>query len=289
MANLKINGTEFYYEDHGPKTAPAIVLSPLLYTDSSVFEPMIRVLEDEYRVISYDHRGMGKSASPVSVSVENSAKDVASLIEQLNLGPCHFFGNCLGAFVGLQLAVSRSDLLKSCTLAGVSAEADSPEVAKQMNSFVDQAKANGMKGDTLKAFTDMWLGSTFKATKDPIQVTRRERMIHRLEKLSPDEIEGARQMFSRKDLSRDLSKISCPTMILCGDEDSAESIEASKKVAKGIPNCEFRMIHHTGYALVIEQPEEVAEVLRSFVGKVERHLKHESRQVSKENFSQPSL
>lgn len=288
MANLKINGTEFYYEDHGSKTAPAIVLSPLLYTDTTVFEPMIRSLEDEYRVICYDHRGLGKSARPASRSIANSAKDVASLIEQLDAGPCHFFGNCLGAFVGLQLAISRSDLLRSCTLTGVSAEADKSEKVQQMDAFIDQAKTQGMK-DSVKAFADMWFGSTFKASKDPIQVTRRERWLKHLEKLSEDEVEAARQIFHREDLTKDLSKVHCPTLILCGDEDRAESIEASKKVANSIANAEFKMIHHAGYALVIEQPEEVAEMLRTFVGKVERRLSQKSKQAPREDFSRPSL
>ncbi len=283
MATLKVNGAQLYYEDHGPKDAPAIVLSPLLYTDTSVFEPMVRMLSDDYRVICYDHRGSGKTMGAVSPSIESSAKDVASLIEALDLGPCHFFGNCLGADVGLQLAVSRSDLLRSCILAGPNYQTDPADVIKRNDAMVDKVKANGMK-EGLKDFANMWFGSTFRSTKDPIQVMRREKWLNHLAKMKSEEIDQVRQIFHRKDLSKELGKVRCDVLVLCGDEDSAESLESSRKVAKAIPGAELRTIHHAGYALVIEQPEEVAEVIRAFVGKVERRFTHKSKVAARENF-----
>ena len=280
MATFKLNGAEIYYEDYGPKDAPAIVLSPLIFTNTSVYEPIVRMLEDHYRVIAYDHRGSGKSTRASSSSIENSAKDVAELIEKLDIGPCHFFGNCLGAFIGLNLAITRPDLLKSCILAGPNAEADDELTVKKMDAFLDYAKLQGMK-ESAKAFTDMWFGSTFRATQDPVQVMRREKWTRHLAKMSPEEIESARQMFHRKDVTKELSKIHCDVLVMCGDEDSPESIEACRKVAKAIPGAELRVIHHAGYALAIEQPEEVAEDIKLFVGKVERQRKQRARQPAK--------
>lgn len=283
MATLNVNGAPLYYEDHGPKDAPAIVLSPLLYTDTSVFEPMVRMLSEDYRVICYDHRGSGKTTGVVSPSIESSAKDVASLIEKLNLGPCHFFGNCLGADVGLQLAVSRSDLLRSCVLAGPNYQADAEDVVKRNDAQVDKIKASGMK-EGLKDFANMWFGSTFRNTKDPIQVMRREKWLNHLAKMKPEEIDQVRQIFHRKDLSKELGRIRCDVLVLCGDEDSPESLESSRKVAKAIPGAEIKTIHHAGYALVIEQPEEVAEVMKAFVNKVERRFAHKSQRAAREHY-----
>ncbi|UXR63528.1 alpha/beta hydrolase [Bdellovibrio bacteriovorus] len=281
MATLRVNSHEYYYEDHGSKDAPCIVLSPLLYTDTTVFEPLTRILEDDYRVICYDHRGLGRSAGPSMNNLENNAKDVAAFIEQLNIGPCHFVGNCLGAFVGLQLAIHRSDLLKSCTLMGATADADSEETIQQMDGFVAKAKKEGMKAN-VKDFSEMWFGSTFKATKDPVQVSRREKWISHVSHMKPEEIDAATQIFHRKDLSTDLSKVRCATLILAGDEDAPSNLEAYRRLADGITGAEYKTIHHAGYALVIEQPEEVAEVIRSFVGKVERQWTRQSRQAPRD-------
>ncbi|MBO9667356.1 MAG: alpha/beta fold hydrolase [Bdellovibrio sp.] len=281
MATLRVNGRDLYYEDHGPKNAPAIVLSPLLFTNSSVYEPVIRMLADDFRVIVYDHRGFGKSAGPANTSIEESAKDVAALIENLDIGPCHFVGNCLGAFVGLQLAVDRSDLLKGCVLMGVSAEAEKEESLKQMEEFFANARKNGMK-DSAEGFAQMWFGSSFRATKDPIQVTRRERWIHEVAKVKPENVELASQLVHHKDLSKDLSKITCDLLVMAGDEESPEAIESYKKLVKAVNGAEFKLIHHAGYALVIEQPEEVAENIRHFCSKVDRHVAYKSQHVSRD-------
>ena len=53
-------------------------------------------------------------------------------------------------------------------------------------------------------------------------------------------------------------------------------------MAKALPAGEYKTIHHAGFALVIEQPEEVAENIRTFVGKVERHLKHQFKQAPRD-------
>lgn len=288
MATLRVNGHEYYYEEHGPKNAPCIVLSPLLYTDTTVFEPLTRILEDDYRVICYDHRGLGRSAGPTMNNLENSAKDVAAFIEQLNVGPCHFVGNCLGAYVGLQLAIHRSDLLKSCTLMGATAEADSDETIRQMDGFVAKAKKEGMKAN-VKDFADMWFGATFKATKDPVQVSRREKWISHVRHMKPEEIDAATQIFHGNDLTKDLGKIRCATLILAGDEDAPASLEAYRRLAKGITGAEYRVIHHAGYALVIEQPEEVAEAVRNFVGKVERQWVRQRKQAPRDLGAERSL
>lgn len=269
MATLRTNnGREYYYEDHGPKNAPAILLSPLLYTDTSVFDSMVRMLSNEFRVITYDHRGLGKSMSPSSQSLDEAADDVAELINELNVAPCHFVGNCLGAYVGLQLAIRHSDILRSCTLMGVSPEADSKEAQEQYKGFFDSVKKDGMKAHA-KEFADMWFGKSFKDTEDPLEVMRREKWIHHVAQMKPDEVDLANLIFNRPDVTKDLSKVSCAVLVLAGDEESPEALKSYQNFAKALPNAEFKTIPHAGYALVIEQPEDVVERVRNFVERVE--------------------
>lgn len=287
MATIKINGNEYFYEDHGPKDAPCIVLSPLLYTDTNVYEPLVRMLSDEYRVITYDHRGLGRSSRPASPSLEGSARDVAVLLKQLKVTPCHFVGNCLGAYVGLQLAIGHSDLLKSCTLMGVTAEAESLDQIAKMDGFVNMAKAEGMKASA-RAFGEMWFGSTFRATKDPIQVSRREKWLSHVGRMKPEELDTATQIFHRKDVTRDLEKVHCSVLILAGDEDAPESLAAYKRLAQAIAGAEFKTIHHAGYALVIEQPEEIADNVRTFVERVERQWSKKTKAAARDVGARPA-
>lgn len=286
MATFNVSGHELYYEEHGSPKAPAIVLSPLIFTNTTVYDAVVRMLSDDFRVIVYDYRGMGRSKGTVSPSINESALDAAALIEKLGVGPCHFVGNCLGAFVGMQLAISRPELLKSCVLMGALPEENDKETLRKTDAFIENAKSRGMK-DSAEAFAETWFGATFRATKDPIQVTRRERWMREISQLKPDEVESIRQIFHRNDVTKDLNKISCDLLVIAGDEDSANSLASYKKIVNSVPGAEFKLIHHAGYALAIEQPEEVAECIRNFCQKVDRHLTQRSKQAARDLGARP--
>ena len=194
MATLKLHGHEYYYEDHGPKDAPCIVLSPLVYTDTTVYEPIARILADDYRVITYDHRGLGRSEHTVSPSLESGAKDVAALIEQLGVGPCHFVGNCLGAYIGLQLAIRHPEKVNK--LIGASVAYDVRGWQPEFREFIPQMTVAGMLA--LPWFKE-------KADKDP----RFPELVARLIQLEKEPMAW----------EADVKALKTPVLIITGDAD----------------------------------------------------------------------
>lgn len=271
MPIAKVNGTEIYYEDQGPREAPAIVLSPLLYLSTEVYRPIVDLFADEYRVITYDHRGQGKSGRNIRKSdLQTSTKDAAALIEYLHVEPCHFVGNCLGAFVGLNLAIQYPDLLKSCTLMGAVPESAASKEARDMDQYLDSLKKDGPRLG-MQSLVNKVFGASFRASVDPILVERREKIVDHLMKIAPDELENARQVFHRQEISKtDLQNISVPVLIIAGDEDSPEFLASYKRLGLMIPHVTYKTIHHAGYSLVVEQPYEVAHLVRDHIDKAER-------------------
>ncbi len=271
MPKVKLNGTELFYCDEGPHDAPAIVLSPLLYMDTFVYRPFMQAFMDEYRVICYDHRGQGESArSAKRFDIQTSTKDAIALIEYLNIEPCHFFGNCLGGYIGLNLAIQRSDLLKSCTLIGVSAEANSVKEIKELDSNLDNMKRFGAKSG-LQQFAAMAFGPSFRASRDPAVIERREKLLQHFANLTADELETARQVYHHQNISREeLQKISVPVLIIAGDEDQPNNVAAYKRMGQIIPHVNYKTVHDAGYAVSIEQPQEVINLLRDHIEKAER-------------------
>lgn len=273
MPKVKLNGVEIYYEDHGPRTAPAIVFSTLLYMDTSIFDPMVEAFSDEYRVITYDHRGQGKSGkSPKKSDLAKSTQDLISLIEYLKVDPIHFVGNCLGAYVGLTLAVRRSDLLKSCTLMGATAEAETPQIIKEMDVFLESMKKFGARSGMV-SFANLTFGPSFRATQDPQIVARREKLMDHLLNIHADELENMRQKFHRPEISKaDLKRISVPVLILAGDEDQPAHVAAYKRLAQEIQHVTYKTVQHAGYAIAVEKPQEVINLLRDHIDKSERNF-----------------
>lgn len=65
------------------------------------------------------------------------------------------------------------------------------------------------------------------------------------------------------DFSNSLHNISCPTLLLYGEKDTANK-KASIELAELLVNVEVKMIIGSGHEVNIESPHELAEILRDF-------------------------
>ncbi len=65
------------------------------------------------------------------------------------------------------------------------------------------------------------------------------------------------------DFANEVNKISCPTLIICGEKDSANK-KASAELAN-ILNTKLQEVRGAGHEVNVEAPEELAEMLRHFL------------------------
>lgn len=71
------------------------------------------------------------------------------------------------------------------------------------------------------------------------------------------------------DFSSSLQKISCPTLILCGQRDSANK-KAAKKLAELLKNAELQIISGSRHEVNLEAPEKLSEALCVFYKSVQK-------------------
>ncbi len=94
---IRINDADMYYEDTGG-SGPVVLFSHALLLDSRLFTPQVEALKENYRCISYEHRGQGRSgdARKFAISMDALCADVVELIAKLQLGKVHFCGLSMG-------------------------------------------------------------------------------------------------------------------------------------------------------------------------------------------------
>lgn len=71
------------------------------------------------------------------------------------------------------------------------------------------------------------------------------------------------------DFSNKIQKIKCPTLILCGEKDSA-NIKSAYYLSENIKNAKLKIIENTGHVVNEEKPKELAEILNEFYKGVQK-------------------
>ncbi len=65
------------------------------------------------------------------------------------------------------------------------------------------------------------------------------------------------------DFSDKIAGIACPTLIICGEKDTANK-KAALDMSKLIENSELHIIEKAGHEVNVEAPERLAEIVRSY-------------------------
>jgi len=119
-SRVQVPGAALAYRIEGPVDAPVMVLAHGLGADLRMWEDCAAEFARNYRVLRFDLRGHGRSSTPPGrYSADALAQDAIALLDELRLGRVHFVGNCLGARLGLQLALRYGNRLESLVLCGV--------------------------------------------------------------------------------------------------------------------------------------------------------------------------
>ncbi|WP_409300404.1 alpha/beta fold hydrolase [Peribacillus sp. SCS-155] len=258
MPFIDVNGTTLYYQDSGPKDAPALVFSHSLFFNSRMFHKQVERFAGEYRVICYDHRGQGKSARDTldMLDLDTLTEDAAALIKELALGPCHFVGNSMGGFIALRLAARHPELLISCTVLGTSAEEEYK--IDEFQPIVEHLQNYGGKPMSQTLIYIMF-GDT--SLEDPSFANELNYWKDHIEGLDRTIGDAAYQVVHRKRVLGELNEVEVPILSIAGAEDHAYTVEQSNNIAVTVRNGVCKVIANSGHSLALETPEEVNSFL----------------------------
>ena len=109
----KVDGTEIFYREAGPKSAPNLLLLHGFPTSSHMFRNLIPALADRYHVIAPDLPGFGFSVAPDRNNFRYTFAHLAEIIgrftETIGLDRFAIYVFDYGAPVGLRLALAHPE------------------------------------------------------------------------------------------------------------------------------------------------------------------------------------
>ncbi|WP_209707806.1 3-oxoadipate enol-lactonase [Crossiella equi] len=248
------------YTVDGPGDGPPVVLSGSLGSDRRIWAPQAGALAAAgYRVVSYDHRGHGRSAVPPGpYSLADLAGDVLALLDELGLPSAHLAGVSLGGMVGMWLGVHRPERVGSLVLCCTSAELGPASAWAERAALV---RAQGT-GAVAEAVVSRWLTPGF-AGRNPGLVRELQSMVAETPAEGYAACCGA---IERMDLVSELGRITSPTLVISGAQDPATPPEHGRRIAEAVPGSRFEVVDQAAHVGGLEQPEEFTALMLAHLG-----------------------
>ena len=273
MPHVDTDGIVTFYEDSGQgpgrqvgRHSAPVVLVHGHGADLRLWDLQVSaLLEAGDRVIRYDVRGHGRSATPpTGYTWQNYALDLRDLLDGLRVLRAHVVGLSMGGGIALQFALDFPDRVSSLALVDSALPGFdySPEFAGTIEELVAAVRSEGPRA----AFERLWLTRPLfdgvRRFPDRFELIRTMALDYRaLDYL--DETPYAppeRQAVDR------LAELRAPALVLVGELDIPDFQIIAEVLAGNIAGARLKVIADSGHIPPLEQPQAFNRALLGFLG-----------------------
>ena len=228
------------------------------------WQQCIPYLARDFRVIAYDLVGFGKSDAPdvetFPYDRDSRVEQAIALIEALSLAPANIIGNSMGSVVALGLAMQRPELLNKIVLmssAGLNRKVP-PAIAASANyDFSLQA----MRG-IIRVLTR----PEFEVDEDLVRY-RYELLLDKPDMRKAylrtmQVVIDSGGLYYEED---EIAAVKTPALVFHGREDKVIPLTEAIQLLGLLTEAHAYFVPHCGHWAMIEQPEILSRISRSFI------------------------
>jgi pimeloyl-ACP methyl ester carboxylesterase len=243
---------------------------PLLFACGAVqsyplWDPLVEVLARRYRVICYNHRGIGASErGDDRISIASLADDAASLLKALQIRRAHVCGHSMGTAVAQQLAIAHPDKVGSLVLLNTLAHTDG-----YADAILTALKYPFVARDLDAVISVIGLAYSPEFLNSPeLYAVYKEGMASNPP--TEDEFRTSIEQFDACSLhdARDrLGNITAPTLIVGGEQDVITTPSHGRAVAELMPGARLEILTGPGssHSVAFERFPEVVSLILDFL------------------------
>jgi pimeloyl-ACP methyl ester carboxylesterase len=218
-------------------------------------------LEADMRVLRYDLRGHGESEKvPGPYTLEDFSDDLVELLDAMQWERVHCFGFSLGGLIAQRLALDHPQKLMRVGLISAIAGRTPEEKANALRR-ADELRDGGGAASHLDQAVTRWFTDSFREAHPEIIEGRKQRILTN----HPQCYAAAYRVLAAYDLADELPGIKHETLVATGEFDQGSNTRMSRLMAERIPHAQLRILPGMKHALLLECPDRLADLIRSFV------------------------
>lgn len=245
---------------------PVLMISGLGYS-SWCWAELRQALSPDYRVVTFDNRGTGRSDKPPGpYSIPMMADDAARVLDECGISAAQVIGHSMGGYIAQTLALRHPRRVRSLLLIGTSpgGQGTLPVPQETQTAWQSAAKlppALYARSTMPRSFAPGW------TEKNPQRFE--EYLRRRLEFPTPPECWLAQFQACADYVTHgvEVETLRVPALVIHGREDAVVPHENGEVLARRLPGARFISMPGIGHLPYLEDPEGFTRRAREFLGK----------------------
>ena len=237
----------------GPEEAPPLILLHAASVGSAEWYANVASWAKNFRIFALDTIGdCGWSRAIKKMeNQEDYNQWLIEIMEYFNLDKASFIGHSYGGWLGMNLAIFHPDKVDKLVLLAPAASIKPFKLLIKLGLKMPRLPFNISAEKVLK----MMAAKNFQPEQAYIELMDVVNNNCRPEMIFPT-------VYSDEELQR----ITCPTLLLLGDQESIYSpLKAARRARKFLPNLKSEIILQAGHILNMEQPDKVNYKVLNFL------------------------
>ncbi|RJF96400.1 alpha/beta fold hydrolase [Sphingomonas cavernae] len=249
MPVLSIGQSEIYYEDQGE--GPAIVFAHGIGGNHASWYQQVAAFARSYRVITFDHRGFGRSTDVENAGRSAFESDLRALLDHLDISETVLVGQSMGGGTCISFATAYPERVRALVIASsLHAIAEPDDVAPLMDAAraatADMSQLERVLDATFRA-ANPEQAALYAAIASFNRVDRRSLTGTWPMLVAPEAVGGGK-----------------PVLFVAGLDDVLFPVEAVRRVQARVPGS-FLVEISAGHSVFFERGDEFNDSVLSFL------------------------
>lgn len=261
----KADGMELYYEHRGE--GPWLTIVSSVFVVATAWRNFTERLVDSNTVLAYDLRNLGASSTGDG-AFPNHVDDLGSLLDGLGIEQTYLLGASISTLICRDYAIANPERVKGLIQCGPTI---SPYGSKRRDFMIKswlRSLETGGPTALFDAFFPFVFGDkTIGQGGTAAYLALRERFLSlNSEAQLRANLEGS---LEADDDPAKLAELTCPVLLLTGDDDYTNSPSALQDAADLMPDASVKLIERCGHVPYFEASEEFEAAVQEFIAEVE--------------------